>query len=440
MLSHFIDGILNLPPDLLGKWGYFIVFFFSVTESLPLVGLAIPGGVIVIAAGFFTKVGILKLLPIIIVVSAGAFIGDAISYYLGRRYGYAFLMRMGKYIFFKPAHFEKAKKVLQNHPRKAILGGRFHALTRCIIPFAAGAADMKPSLFLPFAAFSAVVWATFNIFVGYVFGQGFQVASRYLGEMFFGALILSVLIIYSYQFISRFTERNKHLIHRYQVYPLLLNLVSIYVVAKISESVLTGIRIRHFDSIVNYSFQKIQSPFLTKIFVAITSLATPTNLTIVGCALAAYFMYHYRWYFLALLPVSLFAGIISDSVLKKLVHIARPLLPLVPTTDFSFPSGHATVAVIFFGLIAYFFRDSIKSIVWRRIYIFGCALAAVVICVSRLYLNVHWLSDVLAGIGLGVFWVTLFIVLFHFFTSLSPRLMGEEFESEIDEGKEQELL
>jgi len=433
MLSHFVDGILNLPPAVLGQWGYAIVFVFSVAESLPLIGLAIPGGVIVVAAGFFVKMGILHLFPVIVVVSIGAFIGDTIAYFLGRRFGYGFLVKMGKYIFFKPAHFEKAKKVLHAHPRKAILGGRFHALTRCIMPFAAGSVDIKPGLFLPFAAISAVSWATINVLLGFAFGQGFQVASRYFGTIFFLAVVLSVLIIYSYQFISRFTEKNKHIIRGFQIYPLLFNLVSIYVVAKISESVLINGQIHRLDMAVNYFFQKIHTPFLDSVFVFITSLATPTNLTVVGCALAAYFMYRHRWYFLALLPSSLFAGIISDSILKKMVHIARPLFPLVPTTDFSFPSGHATVAVIFFGLIAYFFMDSIRSIAWRRIYIFACALAATIICVSRLYVNAHWLSDVLAGIALGVFWVTLFMVLFHFFTSLSPNRMEQELEMEIKE-------
>ena len=433
MLSYLVDSILNISPIVLGQWGYAIIFVFSVAESLPLIGLAIPGGVIVIASGFFVKIGILDLWPTIIIVSVGAFIGDTVAYFLGRRFGYGLLIRLGKYIFFKPVHFEKAKKVLQTHPRKAILAGRFHALTRCIMPFAAGSADLKPALFLPFAALTAVLWAIVNVLIGFVFGQGFQIASHYLGEIFFIAIVLSILVIYSYQFIGRFTEKNKHIIKRYQIYPLVLNLISIYVVAKISESVLMGTRIHWLDGVVNHFFAKIQTPLLTNIFVTITLLATPTNLTIVGCALAIYFMYKHRWYFLALLPASLLSGIISDSILKKLVHVARPLYPLIPITDFSFPSGHATIAVIFFGLIIYFFKDSIRSVMWRRIYIYTCALAALLICVSRLYLNVHWFSDVLAGATLGVFWVTLFVILFNFFDSLSPRRMKQEFDREIKE-------
>jgi undecaprenyl-diphosphatase len=418
----------------LGQWGYVIVFVFSVAESMPLVGLAIPGGVMVVAAGFLAKIGVFHLFPIVVIVSVGAFAGDSIAYFIGRRFGYSFLTRMGKYIFFKPAHFEKAKRLLHAHPRKTIFGGRLHAVTRCVVPFVAGSADIRPTLFLPTAAVSAVVWATASIFLGFVFGQGFQLISEYLGVIFFAAFGLSILIIYSYQFISRFTERNKQALQRFQIYPLLFNLISIYIVAKISESVLVGARIHRLDIIVNHFFQGIRTPLLTDIFVAITLLATPTNLTIVGAVLAAYFIHRRRWYFLVLLPTSLFAGVISDSILKKVVHVARPLFPLVPTTDFSFPSGHATVAVIFFCLIAYFFKDSVRSFVWRQAYVFACALAAVMVCISRLYLNAHWLSDVLAGAALGIFWVTLFMVLFYFFTSLSPRLVEREFEREVKEG------
>jgi undecaprenyl-diphosphatase len=438
MLSHFVDNILNLSPVVLRHWGYVIIFLTSVLESAPLIGLAIPGGVIVIAAGFLVKVGILELWPAVIIVSVGAFVGDTSAYFLGRHYGYSFLTRIGKYIFFKPAHFEKTKKVLQTHPRKAIVAGRIHALTRSVMPFVAGSVDVKPGLFLPFAALTAVVWSMANILVGYIFGQGFQVASHYLGVIFFAAFGLSILVVYSYQFISRFTERNKHIIQRYQIYPLLLNLISIYVVAKISESVVIGMRIHRLDSAFYHLIQKIHTPFLTNIFVGVTSIATPTNLTVVGFVLAAYFIYRRRWYFLALLPSSLLSGVISFSLLKKMTHVARPLFPLVPTADFSFPSGHATVAVIFFGLIAYFFKDEIRSVAWRRIYFSACALAAAVVCFSRLYLNAHWLSDVLVGVTLGIFWVTFFMILFKFFTSLSPRRMEQEFNREIKE--EQNLL
>ena len=431
MLSHFVDSILNLSPAILGTWGYGIVFAISIIESLPLIGLAVPGGVVVVAAGFFARIGILQLIPAIFIVAVGAFIGDSISFLLGRKYGYNFLTHIGKYIFFKPVHFEKAKSVLQAHPRKAIFGGRFHALTRCVIPFASGAAEVKTPLFFIFSSLSCVTWSIVSVLIGYIFGHGFQTASKYLGTMFFVALGLSLIMVYSYEFISRFTEKNKHILARYQIYPLILNIISIYVVAKISESVIEGFRLHRADAVANHFFNLTHQSFVTKIFIIITNLATPTNLTIIAFGLALYFIYRHRWYFLARMPAALLSGVISDSVLKKLVHVSRPLNPLIVATDFSFPSGHATLAVIFFGLLVYFFKDQIHSKISRRIFILVCVIATFAVCISRLYLNVHWLSDVLAGMALGVFWLTLYIVLFHFFTSLSPKQVEQEFKEEL---------
>ncbi len=432
MFSHFIDSILNLPPDVLSTWGYAILFIFSIVESLPLIGLAIPGAIIVIACGFFAHIGILHIVPTILIAAVGAFIGDAISYFLGKKYGYTFLTRLGKYIFLKPVHFEKAKNVLHAHPGKSLVIGRFHALSRCIMPFAAGSVEVPLYIFIPFAAFGAIAWAVFNIILGIIFGQSFLVASKYVGVIFFVALGISVLMVYSYRFISNFTAKNKRFIDRYQFYPLLLNIISVYTLAKISEGVLMGNRIHRLDSYINHSLQFLRSSILTEFLVSITQVCTPTNLTIIAVLLALYFAYRHRWYYLTLLPVSLTAGLISVSLLKRSIHVLRPLHPLVQTSDFSFPSGHATLALIFFGLLAYFFKDSFKKKIWRNTYISVCVAFIILVSFSRVYLNAHWLSDVLAGLALGTFWLTFFVILFHFFTSLSTRRVQAEFNQELN--------
>ena len=190
-------------------------------------------------------------------------------------------------------------------------------------------------------------------------------------------------------------------------------------------------RIHDVDLVVNNFFNTIRQPQITKVFIFITNIATPTNLTIVGSGLALYFIYRHRWYFLILLPAALLSGVLSDSILKKMVHVARPIYPLVSTTDFSFPSGHATVAIIFCCLLAYYFKDEINSKLTRNIYILVCAFLALIVCLSRLYLNAHWFSDVLAGAALGLFWVTLYIVLFHFFTSFSTQKVEFGLEKEL---------
>lgn len=152
MLTRLVDMILRLPPDVLGEWGYAILFVASFAESLPLIGMAVPGGIIVIASGFFAKLGILNLTTTLIIAIIGAFLGDLIAYFLGRKYGYDLLLRLGRFIFIKPSYFERAKRLLNNHPGKSLIVGRFHAITRAIMPFAAGSLDIPFTTFLLFDA------------------------------------------------------------------------------------------------------------------------------------------------------------------------------------------------------------------------------------------------------------------------------------------------
>jgi undecaprenyl-diphosphatase len=80
---------------------------------------------------------------------------------------------------------------------------------------------------------------------------------------------------------------------------------------------------------------------------------------------------------------------------------ARPLSAVLIETDFSFPSGHATIAVTFYGYLAYILIKSTRG-KYARLIVTGAILVMFLIGFSRLYLGVHYLSDVLAGYLVGL--------------------------------------
>ncbi len=101
---------------------------------------------------------------------------------------------------------------------------------------------------------------------------------------------------------------------------------------------------------------------------------------------------------------------------------ARPenaLLQIVG--DPSFPSGHAGLAAAFFVIVGYLMVRKIHSWVLREAVIVLCVIAPIAVGLSRIVLNVHWVSDVIAGWSLGVFMATASILLVRYVSVLVVR-------------------
>lgn len=106
-----------------------------------------------------------------------------------------------------------------------------------------------------------------------------------------------------------------------------------------------------------------------------------------------------------LFSLSLIIGTILNAALKILIQRPRPeLSPLIAERSFSFPSGHAMNSFIFFALAAYFSYHFFKSKRFTIIFTIFSALCVLLIGFSRIYLGVHYLTDVVAGYIAGFWW------------------------------------
>ena len=90
---------------------------------------------------------------------------------------------------------------------------------------------------------------------------------------------------------------------------------------------------------------------------------------------------------------------------KALVGRARPAEGVVAATGFSFPSGHATASAVFYGMTVYLAWRLVRRRVVRRTVAVLAAITVVAVGLSRVYLNVHYLSDVVAGWAAGTAWL-----------------------------------
>src|SRR3989344_1846707 len=192
------DKLLSLPIPVLQLWGYPIVFLSALLEATPFFGILIPGQTIVIIGGFYAKLGVLNIYYVIFLSALGAIIGDLVGYILGRSYGYSFIRDYGKYFFFKKEYFKRTKELMNEHTGKTIIIGRFNSITRAFAPFVAGSSKVPFKKFLFYNIVGGISWGIFFSLVGYIFGEAYKVASRYINGFLIVFFIAAFIIAYFY--------------------------------------------------------------------------------------------------------------------------------------------------------------------------------------------------------------------------------------------------
>lgn len=145
-------------------------------------------------------------------------------------------------------------------------------------------------------------------------------------------------------------------------------------------------------------------PWLTQVFIVLTDAHNTFGLLTIGAAICTLLLVERRWQALAFASVSIGGGMLLNVALKLLFQRARPVFaePLLLLESYSFPSGHALGSTVLYGTIAVLLSADAR---WRRPAFFAALSMVFLVALSRVYLGAHYLSDVTAGIALGVVWV-----------------------------------
>ena len=448
--ADMLGYLVNLVSRL-GQWGYLVIFLGAMLESAAFLGLIVPGESLVLVTGFLAAQGVLDLDLLIVTVAIGAALGDSIGYEMGKWMGRPALMHYGSHFGLTNARVGQAEVFFGRHGSKAIFLGRFVGFARAIVPFLAGSSKMSYRKFLPYNVLGAVLWSSAVVLLGYFLGASWRTAERWIGRasaILGGILIFFLMLALLYRWAVRHEAGIKQAWERFSQQPhvaalrlrfapqimflharlsprnylgLRLTLGALVLIGAswlfggIAEDVLTGDPLTVIDVRVAAWFHARATPVLTKTMLVITNLHGPTAISILMVVAVLYLAWKRDWYWLICLMVTTPSGMLLNVLMKHAFHRARPSFdsPLLELPSFSFPSGHVAGTTLFYGVLAAMLVSRVAA--WRsQVVIVVTALALVIlVALSRVYLGVHYLSDVLGAFAEALAWLTLCLLGIH---------------------------
>ncbi len=442
LINHILPSIEHLSAG-----GYWIAFFAALLETTFGIGLILPGSTIILFLGALSAHGYLDIGDLIWFSVLGAIIGDNVNYYLGRKYGTKWLEK--GFWFLKSNHIKKARYFMDTHGAKSVFLGRFIPSVKEVVPFIAGSLKMNKRTFILWNVLGAAGWGFEWVLAGYIFAQSLNLAELWLSRagLFFAFLVILIGILYFFKwliirkgkqflviFISLWQSvkeaviNNEHVVLWMQKHPrsisflkarfdttlfsgltlTIFTLAFVYVLALFAgvvEDLITSDTIVAVDIRIANLFILFRTDVLTNIFTWITLLGkSQVILAFIFISVAVLWLWQKKYYILPLLIAV--TGSEAFTYLGKLTfHRPRPAMAVYAEHSFSFPSGHATIAVAFYGFVGYLFMRFVQN--WnKKVNIFFTTILIILaIGFSRVYLGVHYISDVWSGYLVGAIWL-----------------------------------
>lgn len=155
--------------------------------------------------------------------------------------------------------------------------------------------------------------------------------------------------------------------------------------------------------------EQLRNPTMTTIMKNITKLSNTSYIIVIAIILTLLFLFKWKKKNIAtIIPCSLTFITLLNQSLKTIFQRERPLgYRLIEITGYSFPSGHAMVSMAFYGLLIYIIYHLVKDKTKRNILITINIIIILLIGISRVYLGVHYLSDIIVGYSVSIIYLLL---------------------------------
>ena len=407
-----------------------LVFLVAFCDALAVVGIVVPALPLLFAVGTLIGLGHLDGPYALLCAAAGAFVGDGLSYWIGHRWGPA----MRELWLFKryPGLLDRGEQMFRRHGAKGIVIARFVGAVRPFVPAVAGMLHMPLKRYAPASAFAALSWAAVFLAPGWIFGASYDAVAAVADKLalallgLFAALALVwALVLYTWRWFAahadnllaralRWTRAHPRLgryaaalidPRRPESASLVLLAACLFAVAWLWAGFTTWLLVRGepllFDLDVQALMFSLRNPLADRTMAALAAIGSAPVLGAASIAALLWLMWRKRWAAAAHWLTAIAVGLLLTVGLDALVDTPRP-----PTAaaGFGFPSIAVTMTTVVFGFFAVLIAREFpgRQRVWPSLL---AGVATALVAFARLYLGAHWLSDVVAGVLMGVVWL-----------------------------------
>jgi len=365
------------------QWLGLSLFLVACLECLAVVGLLMPGTVLVFGIALAAGSGVLSLGETLLLGFAGGLLGDLLSYGLGRRYHQNIRSMRG--LRTHPEWLNRAELYFERYGVASLLVGRFIGPLRPMLPLTAGMLDMPFGRFLLVSLVAAAGWSMAYLLPGWTAGAAVRLPlpGGFWRE---AALVIVPLLL----LVGAVVHCSLHQVR--WVTPL---------AAGLAGAILIGLffgwpHLVAFDEGLMEVVQGERSQIADRVMVLITRTGDFKTQLAVAVLLSLLLLALKQWRQAIFAIATLLGTALANGALKATFARARPEILLDPLHSYSFPSGHSSASFALFltlGVLAGRGQPPRLRLAWVAL----ALLPAIAIASSRVYLGVHWPSDVIGG-------------------------------------------
>jgi len=399
------------------EWIVMAIALTSFLESLAVIGIVVPGIALLLAAGTAAGSSGTELVWVLGAGFLGAVAGDVLSFYLGYRYHN--VIREVPPFSKHPEWIERGEHFFNKYGLMGIVLGRFVGPIRPFMPLVAGFMQMRPLSFVSINVLSALAWSPFYLMPGYLVGASLESEGSLSGSHL---LFLLGLILCGWLLAQLLWWVHDHIYRRRDKLRLALVTAAACLALLITTSQLMQldwfIQLNQRFSLWNL---QLRHPWLDDFFIGLTQLGTSHPMQLWGTLVTLAILLQRNYYVAALWVGTLLTGQELMYALKHLLEWPRPQLVAQVPDSWAYPSGHTSMILVFLGTLAIICLPTIPARRQKAI-LSGLCIVVALVAGSRLYLTVHWLTDIIGGLLLGGMVLALLysIVLLRPFRTIRP--------------------